>query len=592
MRETHQKRLTLIAAGLLLILFLAEGLAFISANSQTSDEAVHLAAGYSYLARHDFRLNPEHPPLIKEISGLPVYLFLRIPFEPDPVLWKRAEEWRIGRDFLYGSPVSGDRILAVGRLPNLLLGALLVGLAGWWAYRLWGKPAALVALALAALEPNLIAHSSLVTTDLGGTLFTFLAVYLLWEYVTAPSWPLLLGIGAASGLALASKYSAVALGGILAILAVVHILLGGSVTLPREAGRKLRGGFAPRLAQALPPLLVAALVAVPVLSAAYFFQGISTWWTGLERVLTHQETGHHAFFLGEHSLEGWWSYFPVAFLIKTPVGSLFLILASFLPLRRGKPLGKNEVTFLLLPVAILFAAAMNGRINIGLRHVLPVYPFLFVAASRVATFRFRRRVARGALLGIPLAATALSSLLVGPHYLAYFNELVGGPAQGYRYLSDSNIDWGQDLAGVKAYMEREGLPMIYLSYFGNTPPGVYGIRYQYVPAFGHLERPPETVLPPDLRREVLAISVNSLQAVHFEDKNLYRWLYARKPLEKIGYSIYVYDLTGDAEAHLRLAEVYLKAGPRSLALPELRRVLALDPGNAEATRLIASLQGR
>jgi hypothetical protein len=257
--------------------------------------------------------------------------------------------------------------------------------------------------------------------------------------------------------------------------------------------------------------------------------------------------------------------------------------------RHGKRLGRKEAIFLLVPVAILFAAAMQGRINIGLRHILPVYPFLFVAASRVATFRFKEPRLTALILGIPLLATAVSSLHVAPHQLAYFNEAVGGPGNGYLYLSDSNIDWGQDLKGVKAYMDREGVPMIYLSYFGNTPPGAYGIRYQYVPSFGHLERPPEEPLPAGSPREILAISVNSLQAVQFEDKNLYRWLYSRKPLEKIGYSIYVYDLTGDAEAHLRLAEVYLKVGPRALALPELRRVLALDPSNGEAARLMATL---
>jgi hypothetical protein len=207
----------------------------------------------------------------------------------------------------------------------------------------------------------------------------------------------------------------------------------------------------------------------------------------------------------------------------------------------------------------------------------------------VATFRFRRPRLLYAALGIPLAITAFSSLHVAPHYLAYFNELAGGPGSGYRYLSDSNIDWGQDLKGVKAYMDREGLPMIYLSYFGNTQPGVYGIRYQYAPAFGHLERPPEETLPAGIPRQVLAISVNSLQAVHYDDKNLYRWLLSRRPIEKIGYSIYLYDLTGDADAHLRLAEVYLKVGPRALAAPELRRVLDLDPSNREAARLLAAL---
>jgi hypothetical protein len=286
------------------------------------------------------------------------------------------------------------------------------------------------------------------------------------------------------------------------------------------------------------------------------------------------------------------SYFPVAFLIKTPLGSLLLVLASLLLFRRGQALTRRAAIFLLAPAAILVAAAMQGRINIGLRHILPVYPFLFVVASRLATLRFRDPLRRAMALGLPVAATALSSLHAAPHQLAYFNELVGGPGNGYRYLSDSNIDWGQDLKGVKEFMDRERLPMIYLSYFGNTPPAAYGIRYQYVPAFGHLERPPADLLPPEAGREILAISVNSLQAVHFEDKNLFRWLYAKKPIEKIGYSIQVYDLTGDAEAHLRLAEVYVKAGPRAFAVPELRRVLAVDPANAEAARLMALFAGQ
>ena len=190
---------------------------------------------------------------------------------------------------------------------------------------------------------------------------------------------------------------------------------------------------------------------------------------------------------------------------------------------------------------------------------------------------------------IPSSAANHHTLRIFPHYLAYFNGLVGGPGEGYRYLSDSNLDWGQDLEGLKRYMDKEGLPMVYLSYFGNPPPSAYGIRYQFVPARGHLAPPPPDVMPDDMTREVLAISVLSLQAVHFQDKNLYRWLYRRRPVAKIGYSIFLYDLTGDAEAHLRLAQVYLKVGPRSLAVPELRKVLSLDPSHQEAARLLSSL---
>jgi len=373
-----------------------------------------------------------------------------------------------------------------------------------------------------------------------------------------------------------------------------HVLTGGSFPLPGRFGRgkKVKGGAGPRLVEAVAPVSLILFISALVIPPVYFLQGFSTWWSGLQRVLGHQELGHFAFLLGDYSQDGWWYYFPVAFLIKTPVGSLLLILASLVLLRAGRPLGKREAIFLMLPVGILFAAAATGRINIGLRHVLPVYPFLFVAASRLVTIRIRRSAMAPVLLAIPLVLTAWSALRIAPHQLAYFNELIGGPGEGYRYLSDSNIDWGQDLRGVKAYMDREKLPAIYFSYFGNVPPEVYGIRYQYVPAFGQLQRPTEEVLPPGMAREILAISVSNLQAVHFQDKNLFRWLYRRNPVEKIGYSIFVYDLTGDPEAHLRLAEVYLKAGPAGLAAPELRKALALDPSNSDAKRLLDLISQR
>jgi len=156
--------LLLAAVVVLLGLFAAQGWQFIRSNSQTFDEAVHLTAGYSYLATGDFRLNPEHPPLIKLLSALPLYLCYHVPFEPNPDLWQEARagedraQWWISRDFLYGppgagresstshgSPHSADQLLALGRVPNLVLGTCLIALIGWWSFRLWGAGAALVA---------------------------------------------------------------------------------------------------------------------------------------------------------------------------------------------------------------------------------------------------------------------------------------------------------------------------------------------------------------------------------------------------------------------------------------------------------------
>jgi hypothetical protein len=165
-------------------------------------------------------------------------------------------------------------------------------------------------------------------------------------------------------------------------------------------------------------------------------------------------------------------------------------------------------------------------------------------------------------VGGPLIFTAVSSLRTAPHQLAYFNEIVGGPDQGYRYLADSN-DWGQDLKAVKLYMEKENLPIIYFSYFGTAPPSYYGIRYQYVPGTWPLEWPlPTERVPPEAPRKILAISVINLQDLFTPYNPLFRWLWQREPLAKIGYSIFVYDLTYDREGLAKLEETYIKAGIR------------------------------
>jgi hypothetical protein len=145
---------------------------------------------------------------------------------------------------------------------------------------------------------------------------------------------------------------------------------------------------------------------------------------------------------------------------------------------------------------------------------------------------------------------------------------VGGPDRGYYYLSDSNLDWGQDLKGLKAYMEREKLPIIYLSYFGTAPPDYYGIRYQYIAGKGTLEwPPPSNKVPADAARKILAISVYNLQDVSRPNDPLFRWLWVREPMAKIGYSIFVYDLTNDPEGLIKLEEIYVKAGIQGMSRP-------------------------
>jgi hypothetical protein len=578
-----------IAATFLLGIFFTQGLLFIQANSQTFDEAVYLAAGYSYLATGDFRLNSEHPPLLKELAALPIFLWYRLPFAPAPDLWDAARQWEIGRNFLYGSPVAARKLLSRGRIPTLLLGAVLVALVGRWSYRLWGREAALLGVALAALEPNMVAHGSLITLDLGVSLFLFLTLYLFWEYTVAPSAWLLVGLGISTGLALASKYSGLVLLPLLGAGLALHLVYGRSGKNATQAARPGKVRTMEKLGEAVTFVLIVACLALLTILASYLFhEDLSAWFRGLWLQMQHNERGHPAFFCGEYSGSGWWSYFPVAFLIKTPLGSIVLMLLSVLLFKAGHPLRLREALMLLGPAAFLFAIMMQSRINIGLRYLLPVYPLLFVLASRSATITFRWKWASRLLWGIPLAWTAASSICIAPHHLAYFNELVGGPGNGWRCLGSSNLDWGQDLVGLKQFMEREGVPMIYLSYFGTAAPEAYGIRYQYVPGF-YWWPPPTDTLPPGSGRELFAISVDHLQGTHFADKERYHWLFSRTAVAKIGYSICVYDITADADAHLGLARIYEQSGFEALAAQEVRKVLALDPGNAEAQQLLEAI---
>ncbi len=538
---------TLSAVLVFLFVFLALGLSFIRANSPTYDEAMHIAAGYSYLATGDFRLEPQNPPLIKEFLALPIYLGYRLPFTPDPQHWRNQDSYLIGQDFLFRSIFAADHMLFLSRLPNLFLGSLLVTLIGWWAYRLWGARAAMLAMALACFDPNLVAHSSLVTTDVGATLFIFLTVYLLWEYIRAPRGWLLTAAGITMGLALVSKFSTILL------LPMIAMLLGGALFIdpkncPLLPLKKFGSPSRYRALEAAALLLLMLVFAASIIWCAYFFQGWDPWFFGLQRFMTLAREGQWAFFLGEYSYEGWWNYFLVAFFIKTPLGSLILIGGSLLFYRAGSALGRREKIFILLPVIVIFVLTSQSKVNIGLRHILPVYPFLFVLASRLATVRLHHRSLAAICVGVSLLMTAISALRIAPHQLAYFNELVGGPNQGYRYLSDSNLDWGQDLKGVKTYMAKENLSIIYLSYFGTAPPPYYGIRYQYVPGTSPLEWPPpsdrvEAAAP----RKMLAISVQNLQDVSMPHAPLFRWLWTRHPVAKIGYSIFVYDLTDDPE---------------------------------------------
>ena len=430
----------------------AQGAWFIAANSQTYDEAVNLCAGYAYLAAGDFGFNSEHPPLMKELAALPIWLCYQRPLPADPDNPKWDAQWLAGRRFLYQPAASGpsaDCLLNLGRVPNLLLGTLLVGLVGLWSYRLWGRGGGLLAVALAAFDPNLVAHASLATNDLGLAFFAFLTLYLLWKYTgnRARSWGQLVAVGLALGLALASKFSAVSLVGILALVAVAEMLSGNPLKLPAAAGAPKNKRIWQRLAEAgaAPGILLG--IAFLVFWSTYFFHsfGAAATVCGCSSITNRADT--RRFCWGGVRTPAGGIISRSHCLLKTPLATLVLMIASFVLCRAGSPLGLRGFLYLAVPVVLVLAAATAARIDIGLR----------LRSSRLSVARmwprpFGDRPPRADLDGpwLPGAWRRWADFFAAgsrPTNSRYFNELAGGPAGGLHYLGDSNLDWGQGLAG-------------------------------------------------------------------------------------------------------------------------------------------------
>jgi hypothetical protein len=255
-----------------------------------------------------------------------------------------------------------------------------------------------------------------------------------------------------------------------------------------------------------------------------------------------------AFLLGETSLTGWPWYFPIAFLVKTPLPLLVLLGLALVTLRRHRGETTSEL-FLLIPPAVYTLMVLARHFNIGHRHILPVYPFLFILAGRCATLAWgppaqsmasRERTWLRILVAALFLWHAGGTLRVHPHHLAFFNELAGGPAGGYRVLADSNLDWGQDLKNLGRWMEKNHVPRVKLSYFGGGDPDYYRIPHDLLPSViaGAPRRAWGNVRPGDW----VAISATNLAGLYLEPeaRPLVVQLRRRRPVDAVGYSILIY----------------------------------------------------
>lgn len=444
--------------------------------SITSDEIDHLHAGYRYLQCNDFGWNPEHPPLVKMVAALPL-LFMHVS-DPIPnacgLRDDKAADFIAGHAFVFANR---ETVLTAARFSVSLFAVLLLLSVWFFARKLFGLPVAIVCGILVAFDPTFLAHGALVTTDVAASLGILLAVYALYCYVVEPNRTRLLALGLATGFALCTKHSTILLAVILPALLLFDMVFFAG----RWGGRRLLKFSA--------TLLAVAAIALTVLWASYGFRyaarpaGAAIWhstrlstshgmfatriipavdsWhlipesylAGLQDVLVESELGRPSFLLGKLYRNGNWFYFPVAATIKFTVPILLLVLISAWSVSFWKS-RLRELLFLSLPVVVFLAFSMSSKLSVGIRHLLPVLPFLVLfAGAGVWNVASSRRWAMVILITLLIFHVG-SSLHAYPNYLSYSNEFWGGPSETYRHLANSDVDWGQGQKMALAYINK------------------------------------------------------------------------------------------------------------------------------------------
>jgi hypothetical protein len=648
---TRQREIALAA----LLLCLSFGLQVTSAarKAVTYDEHSYIAAGYAYVKLGDQHIITGAPILLNALSALPLLALPDVRLPVDDPSWAGTDFHPISEHFLWDVNDNTDQIVFLARVPIMLLELLLLAFCYRWARELFGVWGGLLSLALAALDPNLIANGRIAATDLGSAALLFIATYWLWRLLRRPSWGHLLAAGVALGLAQATKFSALIFLPIYALLFLLRalsprpfvfpgVLFAGAISGDgswRLRGRSVRrfarndrdeglfarndsskglavgndegNGFWGRVGRlALTGTLMLVLAGL-TLWAIYGFdvgpvQGLGAWplpapahvaqFMHLSGRLQGKEGREIvSFLMGDLYVGGRWQYFPVAFALKTPLPTLaFLLGAVVLSIRRR--IGQYAWA-LWLPPLLFFGASLWSEMNLGYRYILPVLPFALVLAGRMgpwiaeglASLHGQQRALFGATATAMIGWSAWSGLSIYPDYLAYFNELAGGPDNGWRYLVDANIDWGQDLKGLKRWMEDHGVGRIKLGYYGEARPAYYGIDFEPLPSSPDRWQHPfhHDLYYADPAPGLYAISANLIQGRALADPETYAWFRAREPIDKVGYSIFVYDVPkhGEGSAAVGLSglvpaeirpEDYARMGTNDV------RVLWYDVGRALA----------
>lgn len=579
-------------------------------ESQTWDEGNHIFTGYRSWTHGDYGLNPEHPPLVKLLATAPL-LWLR---PKSPALEERffkEDAFLRGKELLYQN--DPEKILARTRAAAAIL-TLLTALVVFLGTReMFGTGAAFIALVLIAFDPNLLAHGALITTDVGLACFMLLSVYMFYRFVKAPSALRLIAAGAAVGLVLAAKHTGLLVLPILFLLAVCEIVrnifapnrervtrhalkLFGSLALIALIGflilwstYRFRYDARPGGLTLNPPLVeyvkgLKPYEAWPISTAARWHILPESYLYGLVDVKLTANY-YTSYLLGKVYAHNVWFYFPVAFLIKSTLGVLALFLLSLAVIAARRLNHWREIVFLVVPVIFYLIVALTVGMNIGVRHILVVYVFLYVLIGGAMWALLRNNRKWSYAVGVLLLAHAASSVIAFPNYIPYSNELWGGPSQTNKYLTDSNSDWGQQLKTVKQYLDQRGVKECWFLYFaeGVAEPSYYGIPCKPLPTISTLWLKVPIDVPSSINGPVL-ISASNLSSVEFGPGSLdpYGQFKSLKPTAMIDCGVFVFDGRFDmplaaAISKVQKAQNLAQAKQFDQALQEAQAAVALAP---------------
>jgi 4-amino-4-deoxy-L-arabinose transferase-like glycosyltransferase len=612
----------LLIVCVLLILSL-ELMLSIRRETQTWDEGCHIFAGYSYWKRGDFGINPEHPPLVKLLATLPLLnLSLKIPAHTR--VFSKEEDFTTATHFVYEN--DAEKILFRSRMAASILTLLLAVLVFAAAREMFGTGTAFLALILFILEPTILAHGALVTTDVGLTCLLFATIYAFYRYVQKPSGLRLALTGLTAGLSLAAKHSAILIFPILVALAAYEISRQYWHQKNANTESVVRTSLWKHALGRGAALVVIGAISIAVLWASYGFHSEPrAGFHGLSRVVEYASRLKHpveaklisgsarwhllpgaylygladvgitaefsrTYLLGTIYPHGKWFYFPVAFAIKSTITLLLLLLLVPIMIAVRRNAFQRELVFLTLPAAIYLVVGMTSGMNIGIRHILPIYPFLVILAGWAAwqLIKFRRYCVYA--IGVLFLFDIVSSVRSFPVYLAYSNELWGGPANTYKYLTDSNVDWGQQLKAVKKYLDGRHVDHCWFAYFAEVvaDPVYYGIPCKPLTTIASVWLQPSIDIPATIDGPVL-ISAGVLSGYEFGPGSLnpYDQFQRIRPTAVIEHGVFVYDGHFDvplaaALNHITQAQLLADSKHFDQALSEAEAAVTLAPNSVQS----------